>query len=170
MSRAFVRESDDRPEQPLVRQPSALPEGAKNYFTPEGAARLRRDLQRLVEEERPKLSALDNPEAKTKLLALEQQISLLEQSLQSAEIVPPPVGESDVVRFGATVTVRRADGEEDQYRIVGVDEIDLDRSWVSWLSPIAKALLNGHTGERVRFKFPSGEEDLEIVKVEYEDA
>ena len=55
------------------------------------------------------------------------------------------------------------------YRIVGVDEIDLDRGWVSWLSPIAKALLNARAGERVRFKFPSGQEELEIVKVEYEN-
>jgi transcription elongation factor GreB len=75
-----------------------------------------------------------------------------------------------VVRFGATVLVRRSDGEEDNYRIVGVDEIDLDRGWVSWLSPIAKALMNARVGEQVRFKFPSGEEQLEIVRVEYESA
>ncbi len=73
-----------------------------------------------------------------------------------------------MVRFGASVRVRRADGEEDDYRIVGVDEIDLDRSWVSWLSPIARALLNARRGQRVRFRFPSGEEELEIVEISYD--
>ena len=170
MSRAFVRESDDRLELPLARQRSPLPTGARNYFTPGGAARLRQQLQGLVEQERPKLATIaGDPQAKTRLLALDQQIAQIEQSLQSAEVVPPPVDAPDVVRFGATVTVRRPDGEQDRYRIVGVDEIDLDRGWVSWLSPIAKAMMNSRIGERVPFKFPSGQEELEVVKVEYED-
>ena len=66
--------------------------------------------------------------------------------------------------------MRRSDGEEDCYRIVGVDEIDLERSWVSWASPIARALLNARVGERVRFKFPSGEEELEIMQIDYENS
>ncbi len=168
MSRAFVRESDDRPELPIARQASPLPFGAKNYMTRGGADRLREKLRALVEDERPRLAAiLDDPDGKRQLLSLDQRIQQMEESLQSAEVVDPPIEKSDVVRFGATVAVRRADGEEDDYRIVGVDEIDLERSWVSWLSPIAKALLNGRTGERVRFKFPSGEEELEIVRIEY---
>jgi transcription elongation factor GreB len=169
MSRAFVRESDDRPELPIARQSSPLPPGAKNYFTPRGVERLRKQLQQLIEDERPKLSAVDDPHAKTQLLALDQQIEQLEERLQSAEVVQPPTANSETVRFGATVTIRRSDGEEDHYRIVGVDEIDLDRGWVSWLSPIAKALLNAERGDRVRFRFPSGEEDLEIRLVAYED-
>ena len=133
MSRAFVRESDDRPELPIARQASALPAGAKNYFTPGGAARLREELRRLIEVERPTLVVASSDSAvKSQLLALDQRIQQLEESLQSAEIVPPPVDSPDVVRFGATVRVRRDDGEEDTYRIVGVDEIDLDRGWVSW--------------------------------------
>lgn len=170
MSRAFVRESDDRPELPIARQPSPLPPGAKNYFTPGGAARLREELQRLVEVDRPNLASSSDPEAKRQVLALDQRIQQLEESLQSAEVVQPPAAAlADVVRFGSTVTVRRAKGEEDTYRIVGVDEIDLERSWVSWASPIAKALLNGRVGQRIRFKYPSGEEQLEIVKIEYEE-
>ena len=66
------------------------------------------------------------------------------------------------------MTVRESDGSEAQYRIVGVDEIDLDRGWVSWQSPIAKALLNAKRGQRIRFKFPSGEETLEILDIRYE--
>ena len=169
MSRAFVRESDDAPELPIARQSPALPEGARNYITRGGAERLRAELQRLVETERPALAAAsDDPAAKTRLLALDQRIGELERSLQSAEVVDPAAPDDPTVRFGATVTVRRSDGEEDQYRIVGVDEIDLERSWVSWLSPIAKALLNRKLSERVRFKFPSGEEELEIIGVHYE--
>lgn len=87
--------------------------------------------------------------------------------MQSAEIVEAPSTElRDVVRFGASVTVRHSDGE-DVYRIVGIDEIDLDRGWVSWASPVAKALLNTRVGQRVRFRVPSGEEQLEVVKIEY---
>lgn len=170
MSRAFVRESDDRPELPIARPQAALPPGSKNYLTRDGAERFRRELRRLVEDERPPLAAASDADAKRRLLVLDQRIQQLEQSLQTAEIVDAPVGVADVVRFGATVTIRRADGEEDDYRIVGVDEIDLDRGWVSWASPIAKALMNARLGERVRFRFPSGEEQLEVVRISYEVA
>jgi transcription elongation factor GreB len=170
MSRAFVRESDDRPELPIALQASALPAGAKNYITPGGATRLREELRRLIEVERPTLVvASSDSGVKGQLLALDQRIQQLEESLQSAEIVPLAVDSSDVVRFGATVQVRRHDGEEDAYRIVGVDEIDLDRGWVSWVSPIARVLLNTSVGQRVHFKFPSGEEQLEILKIDYEN-
>lgn len=171
MSRAFVREFDDAPELPLARQASALPPGAKNYLTSSGAHRLREELRRLVERDRPRLlAASDDPDAKRKLLALDQRIQQLEASLRSAEIVPPPPSETrDAVRFGATVTIRRSDGEEDVYRIVGVDEIDLERGWVSWASPIARALTNARVGERVPFRFPSSEESLEITKIDYEE-
>jgi transcription elongation factor GreB len=92
----------------------------------------------------------------------------LEESLQSSEIIGPPAGPADSVRFGATVTVRESDGGKATYRIVGVDEMDIDRGWVSWQSPIAKALLNGKRSQRIRFKFPSGEETLEILDIRYE--
>jgi len=168
MSRAFVRESDDRPEQPIARQASALPPGAKNYLTADGAQRLREELQRLVTAERPSLAGLDDPEAKRQLLALDQRIQQLEAILQSAEVVNASDGPTDVVRFGATVTIHRQDGEEDQYRIVGVDEIDPDRGWVSWASPIARALMNARRGDRVQFRFPSGTEQLEIVDITFD--
>ena len=120
--------------------------------------------------ERPSAAAAasTDPAAQTRLLILNQRIAQLEQSLQSAEIVAPPEVDREMVRFGATIVVRRSNGDEDEYRIVGVDEIDLDRGWVSWLSPIARALQGAQVGERVRFKFPSGEEELEIRRVEYE--
>ena len=170
MSKAFTREDDDAPELPDLPLPATtLAPGAKNYITPAGAQKLRDELQRLVEVTRPELAeASDDPDAKRQLARLDQRIMQLEESLQSAEVVPSPSGPPDVARFGATVMVRESDGTETSYRIVGVDETDMDRNWVSWMSPIAKALLNAKRGERIRFKFPSGEETLEIIKIRYE--
>ena len=169
MSRAFVRESDDQPDLPLARQSSALPPGAKNYITAEGAERLRRELQRLTESERPALvSQTDDPDAKRQLFALDQRIHQIEHSLQSAEIVPPPSVAVDVVRFGATVTVRDQRGEESVYRIVGVDEAHFEADSVSWISPIARALTGAKIGEHVQLRMPSGADELEVIGIAYE--
>jgi transcription elongation factor GreB len=170
MSKAFTRESDDLPDEPAIRPlPSPLPPGAKNYLTPDGARRLREELDRLIQVERPGLAASPQDEdAKRSLYVMDQRIRHLQQSLGSAEVVPPPLGPEERVRFGATVTVRERSGAEARYRIVGADETDLDRGWVSWFSPIARALLHARLGQRVRFKFPSGEKELEIMSIAYE--
>jgi len=169
MSKAFTRE-DDLPEPSIPRRPlSSLPSGAKNYLTPDGARRLRAELGRLVETERPRVPALPDPAtAKEQLRVLDERIEHLTQSLGSAVIVDPPAGPENRVRFGATVTVRERSGEESRYRIVGVDEADADRGWVSWLSPIARALVNAQLGHRVTLKLPSGVEELEIISIIYE--
>jgi len=161
MSKAFTREENDGPDIPdLPPLISTLAPGAK---------KLRDELRQLVEITRPSLaSSSDDPDAKRQLMRLDQRIMQLEESLQSSEIIAPPDGLADSVKFGASVTVRESDGNEATYRIVGVDEMDLDRGWVSWQSPIAKALLNGKRGQRIRFKFPSGEETLEILDIRYE--
>jgi transcription elongation factor GreB len=146
-----------------------LPPGAKNYLTAGGANQLQRELDCLLNTERPRrAAAADDEESKRDLQAVDQRIQHLQQTLHTAVIVTPSASADDTVRFGATVTVREPSGDLSTYRIVGVDETDLDRNWVSWLSPIAKALLNARVGQRVRFKFPSGEEELEIVSVAYE--
>ncbi len=170
MSKAFTREETDGPDLPDLPPPaSLLPEGARNYITSHGAQRLREELARLANEKRPALVAAgSDPDAKRQLAALDQRIAQLEQSLQAAEIVPAPTSEQGVVRFGATVVVRESSGEESTYRIVGVDETDFERGWLSWQSPIARALLNARRGERVRFTVPSGEEELEIISIMYE--
>jgi transcription elongation factor GreB len=170
MSKAFTREENEGPEVPEVPPTtSALPPGAKNYITRAGADRLRAELAQLVETERPKIAAVpDDPEGKRRLSMLDQRIFQLEQSLQAAEVVSPPEGPATTVTFGATVTVREQSGDNAIYRIVGVDETDFDRGWVSWLSPIARALMTAKVGQRVRFKFPSGEEELEILAITYE--
>jgi transcription elongation factor GreB len=171
MSKAFTRESDDVPELPALPRPvSLLPPGAKNYLTPAGATRLRSELERLVQTERPLLAtaADSDTDAKRRLQALDQRIRHLQETLHTAVVTGPPAMPDGVVRFGATVTVRNQSGEAATYRIVGVDETDLDRNWVSWLSPIAKALMNAQVGSRVRLKLPGGEEELEILDVRYE--
>ena len=169
MSKAFTRESDDETELPVLRQPSPLPPGAKNYLTPAGERQLREELERLLQVERPKFAALtEDSDAKRRLAMLDQRIQHLRQTLHTAVVVPPPAAPWEQVRFGATVAVRSGSGEQESYRIVGVDEIDLDRGWVSWISPIARALLNARPGQRVRFKFPAGEKELEIVGISYE--
>lgn len=169
MSKAFTREDDDAPEQPMTARPaSSLPPGAKNYLTPAGEERLRTELVHLLTTERPALaSSPDKDAAKRQLQLLDQRISHLEDSLQSAVIVPSPAPPHDTVHFGATVRVRNRRGEELDYRIVGVDETDLERDEVSWLSPIAKALLNSKLGQRVKFRFPAGEDELEITHITY---
>jgi transcription elongation factor GreB len=169
MSKAFTREDDDAPEQPVAARPaSALPPGAKNYLTPAGEQRLRAELdQVLITKHTAASLPPENNDTKRRLQSLDQRIAQLQNSLQSAVIVPPPAPPHDTVRFGATVKVRNRRGEESRYRIVGVDETDLDRDEVSWLSPIAKALLNAKLGQRVKFRFPAGEDELEIIRITY---
>lgn len=161
MSKAFTRESDDAPEAnvfPPVRP--ALPSGAKNYLTPGGAQRMREELDAVL--------AQQSGTAGNQKSIRERRRAQLQQSLATAVVTPPPAPPWEQVRFGATVTVRDAAGEPTRYRIVGVDEVDLDRDWVSWLSPIARALLNARLGQRVRFRFPAGETELQITGITYE--
>jgi transcription elongation factor GreB len=170
MSRAFVRESDvpQLPELPPLVSP--LPPGAKNFLTAAGAARLQAELAGLLGEQRPRFAAAapDDLDAKRELQLLDQRIRYLQASLRTAEVVavtaPPPT----VVQFGATVTVREAGAEPETYRIVGVDETDLGAGRVSWLSPLARALLNAHVGDRVALRTPRGTRELDVVRLAYE--
>ena len=154
MSKAFTRESDDLPERPSAPRPaSVLPAGVRNYITPGGAKRLQAELDALLH------SNAGGP-----------RVAALRQALQTIEIVPPPPPPYDSVRFGATVTVRDSIGQEESYRIVGADETDIERDWISWVSPLARALLNARPGERLRIKLPGGERVLEIAAIDYESA
>lgn len=165
MSRAFVRESDDRFDDGLsFVPPPALPPGAKNYLTSDGATRLRAELERLAQHLRPTTlaEANTNPEARAKLQKIDARIRYLTDSLNRAEVIDPATLDTDRVRFGSIVTVRHADGAEETWRIVGVDETDLDRGWVSWVSPLARALLQAKAGEAVPFRGKS----LVVVRIE----
>lgn len=174
MSKAFTKE-DDAGDALVPRLVSPLPPGARNSLTPAGAARLRAELTRLIEAERPALLAvagepgMRGAEAQEQLPRVEQRIAYLQQSLRTAEVTPSPAPPHDVVCFGATVTVRDPRGIETSYRIVGVDEADHARGEVSWLAPIARTLLNTRRGQRVPFRFPAGATELEITGIRYEE-
>jgi transcription elongation factor GreB len=168
VSKAFTRE-DDRANVPeLVRPHSALPPGAINYMTADGAERLRPELAQVVETERPRLvGESENADAKQKLALIDQRIYQLEQSLQSARVISHSKGPAQSVTFGATVTVHGPEGRE-VFKIVGADEVDHEHGHVSWLSPVARALMNAKVGQQVRFTYPCGDEQLEVISIAYD--
>ena len=182
MSKAFTKESDDGDEDDLPEEMGGLPIGAKNYMTPEGFARLRGELDQLMRKERPDVVKVvswaagngDRSEngdyiyGKKRLREIDRRVRYLSKRLANAEVVDPARrAKTDQVFFGATVTTANARDEERTLKIVGVDEVDLAKGHVSWISPIAKALLKAEEGDVVKLRTPNGVEELEIVKVEY---
>lgn len=188
MSKAFTRESDaaaedDELEAAGIAPP--LPQGARNYMTPGGFGRLNGELARLVQKERPELVATvawaasngDRSEngdyiyGKKRLREIDRRIRFLIKRLDVAEVVDPVTRRddesADQVFFGATVTVCGASGDERTVSIVGVDEIDTARGYISWVSPMARALLKAREGDAVTLRTPGGVEELEIVEIRY---
>jgi len=187
MNKAFTRESEDEEEDgDAPENASPLPLGSKNYMTPAGFARLKNELDHLLGRERPELVATiawaagngDRSEngdyiyGKRRLREVDRRIRFLVKRLDAAEVVDPQSrrdeGEDDRVYFGATVTVRNARDEERTVSIVGVDEIDTARGYISWVSPMARALLKAREGDTVTLNTPGGVEDLDILLVCYE--
>ena len=170
MSKAFLRESDDDAGlEPLHAPVSTRRAGEKNYLTPDGVLRLQGELAHLRSDSRPPLVArITETDAKRELQRVDQRIRRLELSLQTAEVVAPPAGEPDAVAFGAMVTVRETDGVSARYRIVGLDEIDSERGWISYQSPLARALLRAKIGQRITYETPRGPSDLEVLAVSYD--
>ena len=160
MSKAFTKESDDPLDGVLQVDDAALPPGEKNYLTPAGAARLQQDIARLRDAPRG-----DDPRRK---LALDARLAALVRRHEAAEVIDPAAQPRDRVLFGASVTVRDDEGREKRYRIVGVDEADAKRGWVSWRTPIARALLDHVLGDVVALRTPAGATDVEIVGIDYE--
>ena len=182
MSKAFVKESDDAPD--LPEEDTALPAGVKNYMTPDGHRRMQEELQRLLREERPKTVEIvswaagngDRSEngdylyGKKRLREIDRRVRFLSKRLETAIVVDPAAQKNrEQVFFGATVTFARADGAEQTVTIVGIDEADLDRGRVSWISPVARALLKAQEGDTVDLRTPSGVERIEIVEIRYAD-
>jgi len=179
VSKAFVKEGDDAPEDDAPAAAHVPPLG-KNYITPQGYARLDAERKRLVEVERPEVvktvawaaSLGDRSEnadyiyGKRRLREIDRRVRFLIKRLEIAEVVRSAGRDTDQVFFGATVRVRTASGEK-TVTIVGVDEVDPAGGRVSWVSPIAKALLKARAGDTVTLRSPSGEEQLEIMEVTY---
>jgi transcription elongation factor GreB len=164
VSKAFTGEEAAAP--PRIVPPRApLPPGVPNYVTARGLARLRDELDALVVERTSVATGSADPEHAEQLAVLAQRRAELEQRIASAELVPPP-DSRDTVRFGASVRVS-GEGGERSYRIVGVDEADASRGDIAFVSPLARALLGRSVGDAVRLRAPRGEEELEIVSVEY---
>lgn len=182
MSKAFTRENDDAPDDEPEADPQQ-PQGVKNYITPAGHARLKSELKALVETERPELvrtvawaaSNGDRSEnadylyGKRRLREIERRIRYLMKRLDIAEVVDPRDQDQDRVFFGATVVYRDGNGEQQTVSIVGTDEVDPPRRRVSWVSPIARALIKAREGDTVTVNTPSGPEDLEVLEVRYDE-
>ena len=182
MSKAFVKESDEEVDRP--EQPSALPVGFKNYMTPQGYRQLQEELRGLLRVERPKVVDVvswaagngDRSEngdyiyGKRRLREIDRRIRFLSKRLEIAQVVDPTQQKNlDQVFFGATVTYADRDGTEKTITIVGIDEADLDQGQVSWVSPIARALMKAHEGDVVELRTPSGIEPIEIIEIRYRD-
>jgi transcription elongation factor GreB len=142
MSKAFTREDDDAPEMPVRRTAVAQAPDARNPITPAGAQRLREELEKLVEIERPRLVA-EGSAARRELQTVDERILSLQQSLQTAVVVPPPDPPGGRRAFRRDRDgARCAGGETWPCRIVGTDEAAPERDWISVRSPLAMALLN----------------------------
>lgn len=183
MSKAFTKENDSAAEDDSDDLPSPpLPQGSKNYITPAGYLRLRTELLNLMDDERPKIVDIvhwaasngDRSEngdylyGKKRLREVDRRIRFLTKRLEIAEVVNPAAhGGSDQIFFGATVTYSDDEGQERTITILGVDEADNMHAEVSWVSPIACALLKAREGESVVLQTPGGMRTLEIISVSY---
>jgi transcription elongation factor GreB len=185
MNKAFTKESDgdaDDGDDSATPALPALPAGARNYMTPAGYRRLRAELLQLLDEERPKMVEVvswaakngDRSEngdylyGKKRLREIDRRIRFLTRRLDIAEVADPGVHQGrDQVFFGATVTYANARGEERTVTIKGIDEADSLNAEVSWVSPIARALLKSREGDEVQLVTPGGVERIEVLGVRY---
>jgi transcription elongation factor GreB len=181
MNKAFTREDASEDEEESVGLP-ALPVGSKNYMTPAGHARMQAELSNLIRVERPNVVSIvswaagngDRSEngdyiyGKKRLREIDRRLRFLTKRLENAWVVNPLDQDNvETVFFGATVTVLDETGHEACYSIVGLDETDPARGRISWISPLARALLKARIGDSVRFPAPSGMRELEIIDIEY---
>ena len=180
MSKAFTKETDtDEDEELALPQ---LPAGGKNYITPQGYAHLRAELLELIDEERPKVVEVvhwaasngDRSEngdyiyGKKRLREIDRRIRFLTKRLEVAEVSDPSVHHGlDQVFFGAKVRYADESGQERTVTIMGIDEADSALGQVSWVSPVARALLKARTGDEVKLVTPMGVQEIEVLAVEY---
>jgi len=183
VNKAFTKEpSGDEDEGDGVPELPPLPPGTRNYMTPQGYARLRAELMSLLDVERPKMVEVvswaakngDRSEngdylyGKKRLREIDRRIRFLTKRLDIAEVADPSAHHGrDQVFFGATVTYATARGEERTITIKGIDEADSLAGEVSWIAPIARALLKAREGDEVTLTTPGGVEKIEVIEVRY---
>ncbi len=183
MSKAFTKENDDAPDDEDEEVIAPLPFGSKNYMTPAGHKRMREEFEQLWKIERPKLvetihwaaSNGDRSEngdyiyGKRRLREIDRRLRYLGKQLDNAEVVDPAIREeTDQVFFGATVMVIDNQNEESTFTIVGIDEADVSKNHISWISPMARALVKAHEGDTVTLVTPGGRREMRILEVRYE--
>jgi len=183
MSKAFTKETEA--EDDLADEPDLLPAGVKNYVTPRGFRRLQDELRQLVRVERPRVVETvswaagngDRSEngdyiyGKRRLREIDRRIRFLTKRMEAAEVVfPERQKKRDQVFFGATVTYANARGTEHTFTIVGIDEADLAEHRVSWISPIARAMLKAREGDVVELRTPAGTDTIEVIAIRYESS
>ena len=184
MNKAFVKDEDAWEDPQIEPDPHAnIPAGSRNYMIPQGAFRLRAELDDLIQNRHPQQLTIVNRmaadglgppdaayrEARKSLQRLERRIAFLTGRLSLTEVIDPLDQDVEHIRFGATVTVLPADGPEKVYRIVGIDEANIARGLISWTSPLARALLGAKTGDVVKVTTPAGRQELEIIDVCYRE-
>lgn len=182
MSKAFTKESDGADDDDAEGGAPPIPKGAKNYITPAGWKRMQDELRWLLREERPRVTEVvswaagngDRSEngdyiyGKKRLREIDRRIRFLNKRMEIAEIVDPSRQPNrDKVFFGAAVTYAREDGTEKTVTIMGVDEAVLEQGQISWVSPVARALLKAEVGDLVRLRTPAGDEELEVLAISY---
>jgi transcription elongation factor GreB len=182
MNKAFTKEADGDDDDEGGPEAPSLPAGTRNYITPGGYARIKVELDHLLRSERPHIvdvvhwAALNGDRSengdyiygKRRLREIDRRIRFLTKRLDLAEIVDPARQENlDQVFFGATVTIGDEQGNEQCYQIVGVDETDFARGRISWVSPLARALLKSREGDRVRFQSPAGWREVDVLEIDY---
>ncbi|MDR0702070.1 MAG: transcription elongation factor GreB [Azoarcus sp.] len=186
MNKAFIRESGNDDEEEALSPQPRLPPGGKNYMTPRGYRALREELDHLLRVERPRIVEIvswaagngDRSEngdyiyGKKRLREIDRRVRFLSKRIDNAEVVDPRVRQGcDQVFFGATVTICDAvdaDAAGQDWQIVGIDEADAGAGKISWVSPLARALLKTHEGDVVRFASPAGVREVEVIKVRYD--
>jgi transcription elongation factor GreB len=182
MSKAFTKEDADLDDDLPDDEPVALPAGTKNYITPAGFRRMQDEVKHLQQTERPRIVEIvawaagngDRSEngdyiyGKRRLREIDRRMRFLAKRLEIAEIVDPArQAHLDRVFFGATVTYANARDEEKTITIVGIDEVDADNGRVSWISPIARALMKAQEGDVVELRTPHGSEPIEVLEIRY---
>lgn len=181
----ILMKSNEDEQDPANSELNALPT-KKNYITPKGFAHMKDELHLLLTKTRPDLTQVvawaasngdrsenaDYTYGKRKLREIDRRIRFLSKRLEIAEVIDPIkviVTNPAKVQFGATVTFANEEGQKKSVSIVGIDEIEPSKGKISWISPLAKALLNQVQGDAVSFRSPKGEEELEIIKIEYKE-